>query len=86
MSAQTFHCPLIAASPYLNLVAVVERRGTKSQAAYPGIQTLTSAEALFDLPNVDLIVITTPNESHFTLAKAAMEKGKHGNIYIYILK
>ncbi|CAO3645208.1 unnamed protein product [Cunninghamella blakesleeana] len=77
MSAQTFHCPLITSSPYLNLVAVVERRGIKSQAAYPGIQTLTSAEELFDLPNVDLIVITTPNESHFTLAKAAMEKGKH---------
>ncbi|CAO3623713.1 unnamed protein product [Cunninghamella echinulata] len=77
MSAQTFHCPLIVSSPHLNLVAVVERRSTKSQAAYPGIQTVTSAEALFALNNVDLVVITTPNESHFTLAKEAMEKGKH---------
>ncbi|KAI8339136.1 hypothetical protein BC941DRAFT_512360 [Chlamydoabsidia padenii] len=77
MSAATFHCPLIVSSPYLNLVAVVERHNNKSQKAYPGIQTVKSTEELFDMANVDLVVITTPNDSHFNLAKEAMEKGKN---------
>ncbi|ORX46061.1 NAD(P)-binding protein [Hesseltinella vesiculosa] len=77
MSAQTFHCPLIVSSPHMNLVAVVERRSTKSQSAYAGITTVTSTDDLFAMGNVDLVVITTPNGSHFDLAKQAMEKGKH---------
>ncbi|RXC68175.1 oxidoreductase, partial [Escherichia coli] len=32
---------------------------------------------LFNDPNIDLIVIPTPNDTHFPLAKAALEAGKH---------
>ncbi|CAO3593984.1 unnamed protein product [Absidia cylindrospora] len=77
MSSRTFHCPLIVSSPHLNLAAVVERHDTKSQKVYPGIQTVKSTDELFGLDHVDLVVITTPNDSHFKLAKEAMEKGKH---------
>ncbi|KAI8060749.1 hypothetical protein BC940DRAFT_311481 [Gongronella butleri] len=77
MSAQTFHCPLIVSSPYMNLTAVVERRSTKSQSVYPGITTVKSTDELFAMQNVDLVVITTPNDSHFALAKEAMESGKN---------
>ncbi len=30
-----------------------------------------------DDPDIDLVVIATPNDTHFPLAKAALEAGKH---------
>jgi predicted dehydrogenase len=77
---------LIVSSPHLNLVAVVERHDTKSQKAYPGIQTVKSTDELFDMANVDLVVVTTPNDSHFRLAKEAMEKGKNGKCVCVVKK
>jgi predicted dehydrogenase len=32
---------------------------------------------LLSNPDIDLIVIATPNDTHFPLAKAALEAGKH---------
>ncbi|KAL0077800.1 hypothetical protein J3Q64DRAFT_1131147 [Phycomyces blakesleeanus] len=76
-SSQTFHCPLIVSSPHLNLAAVVERHGNKSKSVYSDVHVAKSTDELFDMANIDLVVITTPNDSHFSLAKSAMEKGKH---------
>ncbi|ORY97758.1 hypothetical protein BCR43DRAFT_473040 [Syncephalastrum racemosum] len=77
MSSKTFHCPLITSSPYLHLTAVVERHSDKSKEVYPWVHVAKSTQELFDMANVDLVVITTPNDSHFPLAKEAMQKGKH---------
>ncbi|RUP42924.1 hypothetical protein BC936DRAFT_137881 [Jimgerdemannia flammicorona] len=77
MSAQVFHCPLIASSAHLNLHMVVERRTDKSRELYPATQVARTTEELLEAPGIDLVVITTPNESHFVLAKAAIEAGKH---------
>lgn len=44
---------------------------------YPAAATVESAEALFDTPGVDLVVIATPVHTHYPLAKAALNKGKH---------
>ncbi|KAI8388119.1 uncharacterized protein BYT42DRAFT_559010 [Radiomyces spectabilis] len=76
-SSRTFHCPLIVSSPYLHLSAVVERHSDKSAQAYPGVKVVKSAEELFGQNDIDLVVITTPNDSHFSLAKEAMLKGKN---------
>ncbi|KAI8139745.1 hypothetical protein BJV82DRAFT_625936 [Fennellomyces sp. T-0311] len=76
-ASRTFHCPLIVSSPHLELTAVVERHSDKSKEAYPWVTVAKSTDELFAMDNVDLVVITTPNDSHFPLAKQAMEKGKH---------
>jgi hypothetical protein len=64
----------------MHLAAVVERHGSKSQEVYPWIQVNKSADELFANPDIDLIVITTPNGSHYPLALQAMKSGKHGNL------
>ena len=43
---------------------------------HPHLQIVTTPEALF-ATDVELVIITTPPESHFALAKAALEAGKH---------
>ncbi len=38
---------------------------------------VASANSLNADPDIDLIVIPTPNDTHFPLARAALEAGKH---------
>ena len=41
------------------------------------MKVVTAPQALFSDPDIDLVVIPTPNDTHFPLAKAALEAGKH---------
>lgn len=75
--AQTMHAPLIHQEPLLDLTAVVERHHQKSKEKYPAVTVYRSLEALLAEADVDLIVICTPNEYHFSQAKMALEAGKH---------
>jgi len=84
MSARVFHCPLITSSPYMHLSAVVERNSDKSKDVYPWIQVKKSTDELFADTDIDLVVITTPNGSHYPLALEAMQKGKHGKFYVCV--
>lgn len=75
--AEKMHAPLIEANETLLLTAVVERNSNKCQDKYPRVHTFRSLEALLEADVVDLIVITTPNEFHFPMAKACLMAGKH---------
>ncbi len=75
-----FHAPFIAADPRLDLAAVVTadpgRRG-EVLSRYPGTQVLERTEDLFDrLDDVDLVVVSTPNATHASLAEAVLSAGK----------
>ena len=45
-------------------------------AKYPGVQTETSLEAVLNDSGLDGVVIATPAETHYGIAKSAMEAGK----------
>ena len=76
-ASQTFHVPLILATPGLNLTAVSSSDAAKVAAALPEVAVAATPQALLARADVDLVVIPTPNETHFPLAKAALAAGKH---------
>ncbi len=76
-ATKTFHAPLVAGVPGLKLAAISSSDPTKSKAEWPDVATETSTEALFARPDIDLVVIPTPNETHYPLASAALAAGKH---------
>ena len=76
-AAKTFHAPLIAATPGLELVAVSSRRPDEVRAERPSLDIEATPEALFARADIDLVVIPTPNETHYPLARAALMAGKH---------
>ncbi len=47
------------------------------QSRYPAIQTTTDVNELIQHPQIDAVVIATPVSSHYTLALAALQAGKH---------
>ncbi|HEY0779497.1 MAG TPA: Gfo/Idh/MocA family oxidoreductase [Gemmatirosa sp.] len=83
LGGSVFHAPLVAATPGLELTAVVTRdpgRRAAAEAAYPGVRVVATPEALWDgggLAPVDLVVVTTPNATHLPLAEAAIAAGRH---------
>ena len=77
LAGRVFHCPFISAVPGLELTAVVQRHGDEAARAYPSARILRSAEEAIADPAIDLIVIATPNETHFALATQALQAGKH---------
>jgi predicted dehydrogenase len=59
---------------------VVDRDGGRLeqiQARFPGIAVAQDAEAVWRDPPIEAVVIATPTSTHFALAKAALESGKH---------
>jgi scyllo-inositol 2-dehydrogenase (NADP+) len=77
LAAKVFHCPFVSAVPGLALRAIVQRKGDEAKAAYPQADTVRSVEELLARKDIALVVVGTPNETHFTLAKQALEAGKH---------
>ncbi len=77
MAGQVFHAPLISAEPGLRLAAIVQRRTSSAHERYPAAAIVPDAADLYADPNIDLVVIATPNDSHADLAHAALSAGKH---------
>jgi predicted dehydrogenase len=77
LAGRVFHAPFVSAVPGLKLEAIVQRRGDEAARAYPAARILRSAEEALADPSIRLIVVGTPNETHFALAKQALEAGKH---------
>ncbi|KAI9503549.1 hypothetical protein GGI25_003672 [Coemansia spiralis] len=77
MSARVIHCPLIASNNNYELVAVVERHAEKSKAAYPQVQVVRDLDTLLAIDAIDLVVITTPNDTHVSYAQKVLTSGKH---------
>jgi predicted dehydrogenase len=76
LAGRVFHAPFISAVPGLQLTAIVQRKGDEAAHAYPDARILRSVdEALAS--DVSLIVVGTPNETHYDLARLCLEAGKH---------
>ncbi|MBA2816999.1 oxidoreductase [Candidatus Pantoea persica] len=76
-ASKTFHAPLIAGTPDVELAAVSSSDEAKVHADWPQVKVVADPQALLDDPSLQLIVIPTPNDTHFLLAKAALNAGKH---------
>ena len=72
LSGQIFHAPFIEAHPDFELTAVAERSKKSAQATYPDVESVDSFEELLRC-DVELIVVNTPDATHYPLCRAALE-------------
>jgi len=80
MSAKIFHIPLIQVVPEFKLYGIVQRTAKPNDDAskdYPDVKTWTSAEAMLEDPAIDLVVVTSTPDAHYSQASAALSAGKH---------
>lgn len=77
VSAQFMHLPFIVTNPKYDLQTILQRQGDSAGEKYPTVKIVRSLDEMLKDESMELIVITTPNDSHFDYAWRALEAGKH---------
>lgn len=77
MSGVVFHAPLVHVHPGFTFYAVWERTKNLAQEKFPGVNTYRSLEALLNDTQVELVVVNTPNYTHYDYTKKALLAAKH---------
>ncbi len=77
MSGQVFHGPLLKAHPDFEITKILERSKNLSRKDYPDTQLVRDFNDLIQDKEVELIIINTPENSHYELACKALKAGKH---------
>lgn len=77
MAGQAFHSPVISAIPGLTLKTIFERKGEKSKERYPWVKVVHDAGQILEDETIDVVVVATPNPTHFDYARQALLAGKH---------
>jgi len=79
-SGQTFLAPFIAANPGFNLKKISTAdtaKAEKAKTVYPGAKVVSHADEIINDPDIDLVLIGSPNTSHLSLTRQALLAGKH---------
>jgi len=77
MSGRVFHAPFLTTNPGFILKAVVERHEKKAALRYPAVKSYDSFEELLNDDEIELIIINTPNNTHFDFSVRALHAGKN---------
>ena len=77
MAGSVFHGPLIASVEGLLLSTVVSSKPDAVHRDFPCVTVTPDVGAMLADPAIDVVVVASPNSTHFTYAKMALEAGKH---------
>lgn len=77
MSGKVFHAPFIAINPHFNLYAVLERSKNLAEQKYSNIKTYRTLEDMLADDSIELMIVNTPNTTHYEYVKRSLEAGKH---------
>lgn len=77
MSGKVFHAPFLHQHPGFELYGIVERHRNEAQEKYPQVKTFRAVDDLLNDPEIELVIVNTPVQTHFEYAKMALDAGKH---------
>jgi len=76
LAGRAFHAPVISAVPGLRLAAILQRTGSQAAQAYPEARIVRTLDELLSIPEIRLIVVATPNETHYPFARQCLAAGR----------
>jgi scyllo-inositol 2-dehydrogenase (NADP+) len=76
-SGQIFHGPFLKTLAGFECAKIVSSNPEKVKKDFPDVEIVTNVEQLLADPNIDLVIVTTPNTTHYPFAKQALLAGKH---------
>jgi len=77
MSGQIFHAPFVEVNSKFNLYGILERTKNLAQKKYPTIKTFRTLEELLKDDAIELVIVNTPNITHYDFTKKSLNAGKH---------
>jgi scyllo-inositol 2-dehydrogenase (NADP+) len=76
LAGRAFHAQVIRAVPGLRQTAILQRTGNEAAAQYPDVRVVRTLEELLAIQEIRLVVIATPNDSHFPIARQCLATGR----------
>lgn len=76
-AGKTFHAPLLSHTPGLRLATIVSSQAAAIGPDWPEAHCTADIGSMLADQDIDLVVIATPNDSHYQLARQALQAGKH---------
>jgi scyllo-inositol 2-dehydrogenase (NADP+) len=76
LAGRAFHAPVISAVPGLRLAAILQRSGNEAAEKYPGVRIVRNMDELLAIREIRLVVIATPNDTHYELARQCLMAGR----------
>lgn len=77
LGGRVFHAPLVSSVEGLQLAAVLERTTNKVAERYPGITIYRTLDEMLADASLNLIVVSTPTATHYSIVKQVLNAGKH---------
>jgi len=77
MSGMVFHAPFLTTNPGFQLKKILERTPKGSKQIFPEVTVVNRYDDLVNDPKIELIVVNTPDHTHFDLTREALLAGKH---------
>lgn len=80
LSGSVFHAPVIRSVEGFRIAAVMTKNPdaiARIHETDPSIRIASTPEEILDSPAIDLVIVAVPNTLHYSLAKKALEQGKH---------
>jgi predicted dehydrogenase len=77
MSGKVFHAPFLQVNEGFELYGVWERSKKEAATLYPAIRSYDQLDDLLANPEIELVIVNTPNHTHFEFSKKALLAGKH---------
>jgi predicted dehydrogenase len=77
MSGYVFHAPFINLHEGFELTKILERHRSDSRVKYPLSKIVRNYEEILNDPEIELVVVNTPDHLHYPMAKEALLAGKN---------
>lgn len=77
LAGQAFHAPMIRGIRGMELACVLERHTNNAKRRYPDVRLARSLDELLSDKTINLVVVATPNDSHFSYTKACLEADRN---------
>ena len=77
MSGSIFHAPLLHTHPGFLIKTILQRTNNSSLEKYPYVTIARTYEDVLSDKEVELVVVNTPDDTHYRFASMALDAGKH---------
>ncbi|MBL7111079.1 MAG: oxidoreductase [Bacteroidales bacterium] len=77
MSGEVFHAPLLHTHQGFQITKILERTKDRSKDRYPYAAVVRNYDDLLRDPQIELIIVNTPDSLHHEMVLQAIEAGKH---------
>ncbi len=77
MSGKVFHAPLLHVNPGFVISKIMQRTSNDALEQYPSVEIVRNIDDILHDPVIDVVLVNTPDHTHYDFAARALEAGKH---------